>query len=100
MGSFGAGAGGAKAIPIWGVAAMLLVVVIAIFQVRGPRTEEALVYRGDPNAAILIVDNPELRANEIVAGVNAVTTDGVRMTRLKGGHLCSPSRIPLAFKTI
>lgn len=79
---------------------MLLVVVIAIFQVRGPRTEEAPVYRGDPNATILIVDNPELRANEIVAGVNAVTTDGVRMTRLKGGHLCSPSRIPLAFKTI
>jgi hypothetical protein len=84
---FGSGAGGVKAIPIWGVAAMLLIGALLTFQIRGPQTEEALVYRGDPNATTLIVENPELRANEIIAGVNKVAPDAVAMQRLEDGRI-------------
>ena len=84
---FGSGAGGVKAIPILGVAAMLLVGVLVIFQVRGPQTDDSLAYRGDPNTTTLIVENPELRANKIVAGLKAVASDGVEMTRLEGGRI-------------
>ncbi|MDD2810327.1 hypothetical protein [Rhodoferax sp.] len=83
MGSSG---GGARAIPIWGVAATLLVAVVVVtFQVSGPQTDEALVYRGDPNAVILIVEKPELRASEIVAGIKAVASDDVDIHRFKDG---------------
>jgi hypothetical protein len=87
MGGFGSGAGGVKAIPIWSIAAMLLVGMIVTFQVRGPQTEEALVYRGDPNATTLIVENPELRANEIITGINKVASDAVVMQRLDDGRI-------------
>ncbi|MDO8177003.1 MAG: hypothetical protein Q7T62_02050 [Undibacterium sp.] len=60
---------------------------LAKFLFGGSRTEESLVYRGDPNKTILIVENPELRANEMVAGIKAVTADGVAMNILKDGRI-------------
>lgn len=83
----GSAGGGTRAVPIWGVAALIVVALLLTFQVRGPKTEEALVYRGDPNAATLIVEKPELRANEIVAGVKAAGSDGVVISRFKEGSI-------------
>ena len=97
---FGSRGPGVKRVPIWRVAAMLMIGVVVTFQVLGPQTDESLVYRGDPNATTLFVDNPELRANEIVAGIKAVTVDSVEMNRFKDGRIQLKSSVPRSLKTI
>ena len=79
--------GGMKAAPVWGVAATLVLVVLVTVQVYDPPPDEASIYRGDPNTATLIVENPEIRANEIVAGIKALSSDEVELARLKDGRI-------------
>lgn len=79
--------GGMKAAPIWGVAATLVLAVLVTFQVYEHRPDEASIYRGDPNITTLIVENPEIRANEIVAGIKALSSDDVEVVRLKDGRI-------------
>ena len=79
--------GGMKAAPIWGVAATIMLAVLVTFQVYEPQPDEASIYRGDPNTTTLIVENPEVRANEIVAGIKELSSDGVEIIRLKGGRI-------------
>lgn len=83
----GSSEGGTKMAPVWGVAAMLVAAVLVTFQVYEPQPDEALIYRGDPHTTTLIVENPEIRANEIIAGVRAITSDSVEMKRLKDGSI-------------
>lgn len=68
----GSSGGGAKAVPIWGVAAMLVIAVVVTIQVRGPREDEAAIYRGDPNVVTLIVEKPEQRMNELSSGLKPI----------------------------
>ena len=84
--SVGSGCG-MKAAPIWGVAATIMLAVLVTFQVYEPQPDEAPIYRGDPNTTTLIVENPEVRANEIVAGIKALSSDGVEIIRLEGGRI-------------
>lgn len=86
---FGVGSvgGGMKVAPIWGVAATLMLAVLVTFQVYEPQPDEASIYRGDPNVTTLIVENPEIRANEIVTGIKALSSDGVEIVRLKDGRI-------------
>ena len=79
--------GGMKAAPIWGVAATLMLAVLVTFQVYEPQPDEASIYRGDPNTTTLIVENPEIRANEIAAGIKALSSDDVEITWLKDGRI-------------
>ena len=79
--------GGMKAAPVWGVAATLVLVVLVTVQVYDAPPDEASIYRGDPNTATLIVENPEIRANEIVAGIKALSSDEVELARLKDGRI-------------
>ena len=83
----GSSTSGANMAPAWGVAAMLVVAVLVTFQVYEPQPDETLIYRGDPLVTTLIVENPEIRANEIVAGIRTITSDGVEMRRLKDGNI-------------
>ena len=84
----GVGSGvGMKAAPVWGVAATIVLAVLVTFQVYDPQPDEASIYRGDPNTTTLIVENPEIRASEIVAGIKALSSDGVEITRLKDGRI-------------
>ena len=88
MASLGVGSsGGMKAAPIWGVAATIMLAVLVTFQVYETQPDEASIYRGDPNTTTLIVENPEIRANEIVAEIKALSSDGVKMTRLNDGGI-------------
>lgn len=70
---FGASGKGARAMPVWGVAAVLVVAVLVTFQVYGPQVDESQIYRGDPNTTTLIVDNPEQRANELAVGLRPLS---------------------------
>lgn len=79
--------GGMKAAPIWGVAATLVLAVLVTFQTYEPQPDDASIYRGDPNTTTLIVENPEIRANEIVAGIEKLSSDGVEIVRLKDGGI-------------
>ena len=79
--------GGMKAAPIWGVAVTLVLAVIVTFQVYGPQPDEASIYRGGPNTTTLIVENPDIRATEIVAGIKALSSDDVEIARLKDGRI-------------
>lgn len=79
--------GGMKAAPVWGVAATLVLAVLVTFQAYEPQLDETSIYRGDPNTATLIVENPEIRANEIVAEIKALSSGGVEITRLKDGRV-------------
>lgn len=84
IGSVGSGM---KVAHIWGVAATLMLAVLVTFQVYEPQPDEASIYRGDPSTTTLIVENPEARANEIVAGVKALSSDDVEIARLKDGRI-------------
>jgi len=83
----GASGGGMNLAPIWGVAATLMLAVFVTFQLQGPQQKEDLVYRGDANITTLIVENPQARADELVAGIEAVSSDSVEVTHLEGGRL-------------
>ncbi len=76
-----------KMAPLWGVATTVVFAVLVTFQIHAPQTDEALSYRGVPNTTTLIVENPEVRANEIVAGIKALSYDGIEMIRLKDGDI-------------
>jgi hypothetical protein len=69
----GAGGNGARTMPVWGVAAVLVVAVLVTFQVYGPQVDESQIYRGDPKTTTLIVDNPEQRANELAVGLRPLS---------------------------
>lgn len=79
--------GGMKAAPVWGVAATLVLAVLVTFQVYEPRPDEASIYRGASTTTTLIVDNPEIRANEIVDGIRALSSDDVEVARLEDGRI-------------
>ncbi len=79
--------GGMKVAPVWGVAATLVLAVLVTFQVYEPQLDEASIYRGDPSTTTLIVENPDIRANEIVAGIKALSSDEVEVSRLKDGRI-------------
>ena len=83
---FGSGSG-MKAAPVWGVAMTIILAVLVTFQVYEPQPDEASIYRGVPNTTTLIVENPEVRANEIVAGIEALSSKGVEVSRLKDGRI-------------
>ena len=83
----GSAGGRMKAVPVWGVAATLMLAVLVTFQAYEPQPDEASIYRGDPNVTTLIVENPEFRANEIVAGIKAFSPDDVEVVRLKDGRI-------------
>lgn len=76
-----------RATPIWGVAAAIMLAVLVTFQVYGPQSDEASIYRGNPNATTLIVENPEMHVSEIVAEIGALSSDSVETTRLKDGRI-------------
>ena len=71
---------------LWGMAAVLLLVVIATIRIQSPEEDESIRYRGDPNVTIQITDNPEQRAIEITNGVKVITLD-VEMIRLPYGRI-------------
>ena len=79
--------GGMRGAPVWGVAATLVLAVVVTFQDYEPRPDEASIYRGDPNATTLIVENSEIRANEIVARIKALSSDDVKVSRMKDGRI-------------
>ena len=83
---FGLGSGGvgAKAVPIWSVAAIVAVAAVVIFQVRGPQTDESLVYRGDPSTTILIHDDPKRRESELSTALRQIS-QSVEVTQLSNG---------------
>jgi hypothetical protein len=78
---------GMNVAPIWGVAATLVLAALVTFQIYDPQPDEASIYRGEPNTTTLIFENPELRANEIVAGIEKLSSDGVEIARLKDGGI-------------
>ena len=84
---FGSVGGRMKAAPFWGATAMLVVAVLVTFQGYETQPDETLIFRGDPNTTTLIVENPEIRANEIVAGIRALSSDDVEVVRLKDGSI-------------
>lgn len=65
--------GGAKAAPIWGLAAMFVATVLVTIQVYVPEENEAAIFRGDPSVTTLIVDNPLQRANELLVELKPLT---------------------------
>ena len=71
----------------WGVAATVVIAVLVTFQVYEPYPDEASVYRGDPNTTTLIVENPEIRANEIFTGIKAISSDSIKIIQLKNGRI-------------
>ena len=79
--------GGMRGAPIWGVAATLVLAVLVTFQVYEPQLDEASIYRGDPSTTTLIVENPDIRANEIVAGIKALSSDDIEVSRMKDGRI-------------
>lgn len=81
------GFGSAQRFPIWGLAATLALAVLLTMQMPRHDPDEATVFRGDPNATTLIVENPEVRANEIVAGIKAISPNAIQMTRLSDGGI-------------
>lgn len=81
------GFGSAQRVPIWGLAATLALAILLTMQMPQHDPEEATVFRGDPNATTLIVENPEVRANEIVSGIKAISPNAVQMTRLSDGGI-------------
>ena len=73
LGIFGAsGRGGLMAIPLWGAAAFMVIVVAVVIQIGTPdpsRRETAVdVFRGG-TATVLIVDDPQARLTELQAGL-------------------------------
>lgn len=81
------GFGSAQRFPIWGLAATLALAILLTMQMPRHEPDEATVFRGDPNATTLIVENPEARANEIIAGIKAISPNAVQMTRLSDGRI-------------
>ena len=79
--------GGMRGAPIWGVAATLVLAVLVTFQFYEPQLDEASIYRGDPSTTTLIVENPDIRANEIVAGIKALSSDDIDVSRMKDGRI-------------
>ena len=61
-----------QAIPV----AILMVFIFSALwfsiQERAPKVDEALIYRGDPNVVTLLVDDPELRAKSLEAGLKSL----------------------------
>ena len=83
----GSGNGSVNRFPVWGLAATLALAVLLTMQLPRQEPDEAAVVRGDPNVTTLVVDNPEARANEIVAGIKDLSPDAVQMTRLGDGSI-------------
>lgn len=83
----GSGTGSANRAPVWGLAATLALAILLTMQLPQPDTNETTVVRGDSHATTLIVENPEARANEILAGIKALNPDAVQMTRLGDGSI-------------
>ena len=81
----GSSTGSVNRFPVWGLAATLALAILLTIQLPRQEPDEATVVRGDPNVTTLVVDNPEVRANEIVAGIKALSPDAVQMTRLGDG---------------
>ena len=78
FGLFGAsGQGGSMAIPLWGVAAVMVIVIAVVIQTGTPTrsvqdtTNNILVTRGG-TATVLIVDDPQVRLAELQAGLRDV----------------------------
>lgn len=83
----GSGTGSANMVPFWGVAATLALAIFLTMQLPLPEPDESMIVRGDAHATTLIVENPEVRANELVAEINALSLDAVQMTRLGDGSI-------------
>jgi len=83
----GFGSGSVNRFPVWGFAATLALAILLTMQMPRQEPDEATVVRGDAHAVTLIVENPEARANEIVAGINEINPDAVQMTRLGNGSI-------------
>lgn len=81
------GFGSAQRFPMWGLAATLALAILLTMQMPRHDPDEVTVFRGDPNVTTLIVENPEVRANEIVAGIKAISPNAVEMTRLSDGGI-------------
>ncbi len=71
---------------LWGMAAVLLLVVITTIRIQTPEKDESIRYRGDPNVVRQIVDNPEQRANEIIANVKTISP-GIEINRMSYGRI-------------
>jgi hypothetical protein len=57
------------------IAILMLFISSAVWfsiQERAPKVDEALIYRGDPNVVTLLVDDPELRAKSLEAGLKSL----------------------------
>lgn len=83
----GSSTGSANRFPVWGLAATLALAILLTMQMPRQEPDEATVMRGDASAATLIVEDPEGRANEIVAGIKALSPEAVEMTRLGDGSI-------------
>jgi hypothetical protein len=83
----GSGTGSVNRFPVWGLAATLALAILLTMQMPRQEPDEATVVRGDPHATTLVVENPEARANEIVAGIKSLSPDAVQMTRLSDGSI-------------
>lgn len=75
LGVFGAsGAGGSKAIPLWGIAAVLVIVVAVALRTGIPSNVQNPAYdvlRGGAST-VLIVDDPQAKLTELEAGLRGV----------------------------
>jgi hypothetical protein len=89
FGIFGAsGRGGSTAIPLWGVAAALVIVVAVVIQISMPSNTQNPAYdvlRGGA-ATVLIVDNPQLKLTELQAGLRGVKAS-FEVKQLEGNRL-------------
>lgn len=81
------GFGSAQRFPIWGLAATLALAILLTMQMPRHEPDEATVFRGDSNATTLIVENPDVRAKEIIADIKAISSNAVQMTRLSDGRI-------------
>jgi hypothetical protein len=61
-----------RAIPIAILMVFIFSAVWFSIQERAPKVDEALIYRGDPNVVTLLVDDPELRAKSLEAGLKSL----------------------------
>ena len=71
-GSIGTGRTLSRVIPVAVLLALAGAAIWLAIQGRAPQVDERLIYRGDPNVVILLVDDPEQRAKVLEAELKAL----------------------------
>jgi len=79
FGLFGAsGRGGSTAIPLWGISAVMVIIIAVVIQTGGPtksvQDTTHNILRGG-TATVLIVDEPQVKLAELQAGLRGVEAD-------------------------